>query len=95
MGVLVVIFVAAFSLDAIDEGPVALVGHLAPALVLLVVVMLAWRWDLVGAIAFAALAIAYAAMNWGNLNWIAAISGPLAAAGLLFLLSWFARKSAG
>ena len=79
IAILVVLFMAAFAQDAIDEGPRALTLHLLPALALLIVVVIAWRWELVGAIVFTALAMWYASMNWGNVGWIVTISGPLAA----------------
>lgn len=87
LAVVVSFFVGIFALDAIDEGLVALLVHLVPAMLLLLVVGLSWRWEWVGAAAFTALAVVYAVLvrRW---DWILVLSCPLAAAGLLYLLSW-------
>ena len=63
--------------------------HLIPAAFVLAVVVLAWRWPLLGAAGFLAAAALYA---WtaprGHLDWIAVISGPLTVVGVLYLWSW-------
>jgi hypothetical protein len=43
LGIAVVLFIGAFSLDALDEGLAALLIHLIPASVLLAAVAFAWR----------------------------------------------------
>lgn len=55
LGFVVAAFFAAFALDAAGEGPAAFLRHLTPALVLLAVVAIAWRWPAVGGVAFVAL----------------------------------------
>ena len=94
-GLAVVGFLALFALDAFTEGqplPLAIGGaivHLIPAAIVLAVVVLAWRWPLLGAAGFLAAAALYA---WiaprGHLDWIAVISGPLTIVGVLYLWSW-------
>jgi hypothetical protein len=90
LGIAVVLFIGAFSLDALDEGLVALLIHLIPASVLLAAVAFAWRWEWVGATVFIGLASYYAGIA-GRWDWILVISGPLAVSGLLYLLSWRGR----
>jgi hypothetical protein len=85
-------FLTIFALDAFDEGlplPAAIgtaAVHLIPAAIVLAMVVLAWRWPLVGAMGFLAAAALYA---WiaptGRFDWIAVISGPLALVGAGFL----------
>jgi hypothetical protein len=93
-GLLVAGFLALFALDAFNESHSfvaalpAFAVHLIPSLLVLTVVVTAWRFEGIGAIAFIALAILYAIMVRGRLDWIAAISGPLALVGVLFLVSW-------
>jgi hypothetical protein len=87
LGILVAVFIGAFALDAVDEGIVAFLIHLAPSILLLLVVAVAWRWEWIGAAAFIGLALLYGA-NAPRWDWILVISGPLAAVGLLYLLSW-------
>jgi hypothetical protein len=94
LGILTGLFLGLFALDAFSEGkPLALslpdfIIHVAPAAVLLAVVALAWRWAWVGAAAFLGLALAYAASNMSQPDWILTISGPLAIVGALFFWSW-------
>jgi hypothetical protein len=90
LGIAVVLFIGAFSLDALNEGFVALLIHLVPALVLLVAVAFACRWEWIGAAVFIGLASYYAGIA-GRLDWILVISGPLVVAGILYLLSWRRR----
>jgi len=93
-GLLVAAFLALFALDAFNESSSfvaalpAFAIHLMPSLLVLAVVVIAWRFEWIGAIAFIALAILYAMMVRGRLDWIVAISGPLALVGVLFLVSW-------
>jgi hypothetical protein len=93
-GLLVATFLALFALDAFNETS-SFVGalptfaiHLIPSLLVLMVVAIAWRFEWIGAIAFIALAVLYAVMARGRLDWIAVISGPLVLVGVLFLVSW-------
>lgn len=90
LGIAVVVFIGAFSLDALDEGFAALLIHLIPASVLLAAVAFAWRWEWIGAAVFIGLASYYAGIA-GRWDRILVISGPLAVAGVLYLLSWRSR----
>ena len=95
LGILTVVFVAMFALDAFEPGAPALVAaadvgvHLLPAILLAGLVTVSFRWPLAGAIGFLALAVLYAtALARGRLDWILVISGPLAVVGALFMASW-------
>ena len=87
-GILVVLFAGVFALDALHEGLVAFLIHLVPALFLALIVALAWRWQLVGAIAFTALGLLYGATTLDRPDWILTIAGPLVLVGTLYLWSW-------
>jgi hypothetical protein len=94
LGMAVSAFLGLFALDAFSGGkPIvqALVDftiHLAPALLLLAIVIVAWRWEWLGGIAFIGLAVAYGLMvNWRT-DWMLVIAGPLVVVGLLYLWSW-------
>jgi hypothetical protein len=98
LGVLVCIFLSVFALDAFDAStsfsqavPDFLI-HLAPTVVLLGVVALSWRWQWIGALVFIALAVGYAYLARRHVAWIATVSGPLLAVGILFLFSWIHRQ---
>ena len=97
LGTLVSAYLALFALDAfgarsVVEALPAFLVHLAPAALVLAIVALAWRWPVIGAIVFAALAAAYA-FTARRLDWIVAISGPLFIVALLFAWSWWYGRS--
>lgn len=93
------VFLSLFALDVFGQGYgfwgtiLALLIHLVPTGIVLVVLAVAWRWERVGAILFMALGIWYLLTSWGQLHWSAyvVISGPLFLVGVLFLASWLNR----
>lgn len=101
LGIVLSAFLALFALDAFAPGkPIgrALVEfalHLIPAAVVLTVVLVAWRRPWVGGAAFLLLAVAYAVAVGFRVSWVMAISGPLLAAGLLFLWSGWVQNHVG
>jgi len=100
--ILFALFSSVFALDvfgqkkAFLETLAALVLHLVPTFLVVVLLVLAWRWELIGVVVFAGLAIAYVGLLWGRFPWVtyAAISGPLLLVSVLFLLSWRQRVRA-
>ena len=94
LGILLSAFLAMFALDVFNEGKTLnealpdLAIHLLPATLLLIIVAASWRWEWVGGIVFAVLAVTYAASVRGRLDAILVISGPLLIVGVLFLWSW-------
>jgi len=98
LSLLFVAFLSLFALDVFSEYsgwavvlPLAI--HLIPSLVLFVAVLVAWKYDWVGAtifIGFAAFYVYTAGFNrpW---SWYASISGPSAIVGILFILSWIQK----
>jgi hypothetical protein len=96
LGILFAIFISVFALDVFGQGysfaqvVLALGMHLIPTGILLVVLMLAWRWEWIGGILFPGLGIWYLVMAWGKFHWSVylTISGPLILVGILFLINW-------
>lgn len=94
LGILVSLFLGLFALDAFSEGKSFVRAlpdfamHLLPALVLLVIVGLSWRWEWVGGLGFTGLAATYAYLARSHPAWIVVISGPLLIVGILFWRSW-------
>ncbi len=96
LGILFAAFLSLFALDVFNEGygpgetVIALVMHLVPTFVVVAALVIAWRWEWVGAVLFFGLAIFYVAMAWGQFPPVTylTISGPLFLTGLLFLLNW-------
>lgn len=99
LGLAVAVFIGLFALDAFrpgrppSEGIPDFVIHLLPAIVLLVVVALAWRRPWLGGVVFLLLALVYAISAPARPDWILAIAGPLMLVGLLFLWSWHQHPS--
>ncbi len=90
------LFFAAFARDAFRPGSgvvIASLVHLLPAAVVGLAVAAGWRSPALGAVAFAALAIAYLVIAVEHLDWVAVISGPLAVTAFLFAVS-AARRTA-
>jgi hypothetical protein len=98
LGILVCLFLGLFSLDAFGPGKTFAQAiadfaiHLAPALILLAVVVVAWRWEWVGALVFTGGAVGYAFIARTHVSWIPIIAGPLLIVGILFFWSWIRRR---
>ena len=102
LGILVSVFVGVFALDAFSAAkPILEVLpdffiHLIPALTLLALVIVSWRREWIGGLAFIGLAAMYGAtVGRGHPDWVLAISGPLLIVGALFLWSWQHRRLVG
>ena len=101
LGILISIFVSLFALDVFGEGYstvetiVALVMHLIPTFVILIVLGIAWRWEWIGGFLFVALGVLYITLFWepSNLPAYLVISGPLFLTGILFLLDGCYRSA--
>ena len=97
--ILFAVFVSLFALDVFGEGYgfwgtiLALLIHLIPTGVILIVLAISWRWEWVGGILFIALGVLYMVMFRGRAHWSAylVISGPLFLVGVLFLINWLYR----
>jgi len=92
--VLLAVFLSIFALDVFSEGYgfgetiLALLIHLVPTLIVVIALLIAWRWEWIGAILFIALALFYLISSGGE-SWI--ITGPLLLIGILFLFNWIYR----
>ena len=94
-----VLFLSLFALDVFDQyaGMSALLPlfmHLLPALGLLIVTAIAWKFEWVGALVFLGFAVLYVwdagmARPW---SWYATIAAPSALVGILYLISWSQRR---
>lgn len=67
---------------------------LIPNFVLILILIVAWKHEWIGTIAFTLAGIAYILMFWGRFPVVTylTISGPLFLIGLLFWLNWMKRK---
>jgi len=89
------VFLSLFALDVFNEGYgfwktlLALLIHLVPVYVVLAVLAVAWRWEWIGAMGFAALAVWYVKGVWRrHPDWVVSIAGPLAVIAVLFFINW-------
>jgi len=97
--IIFVLFISLFALDIFEMNLgfwgtiVGLFMHLIPSILLAIAIVLAWRWEWIGAAAFAGWAVYYVAafrgFDWGIYAMIAGI--PLVIA-ILFLVDWIYRK---
>lgn len=96
-------FLGVFALDVFQPGVSflqavpALLMHLLPTVLVLVLLALSWRRQWLGGLVFIALGVLYVAwasskpfFGWGP---VLAIAGPLVLAGVLFLLDWRHRAT--
>jgi hypothetical protein len=95
-----ILFLGLFALDVFegDQSLIKKLGgfliHLIPNFVLIVILIVAWKYEWVGTIAFTLVGIAYIIMFWGRfpVATYLIISGPLFFIAVLFWLNWANRK---
>ncbi len=108
LSILFIIFLALFSLDVFDlqldfwQTIVGLFMHNIPALILLIVLIISWKYEIVGGIAFILAGLLYIVLlainsiingfEWYYLTWPLPISGPAILIGILFLINWRIKK---
>ena len=64
LGIWAALFLAVFALAAIGEGLSAFLLHAVPALLVLLVVAVSWRWEWVGGSVFITLAVLWVLPRW-------------------------------
>jgi hypothetical protein len=100
--------VSLFALDSFDHGTfgeqiLSFLMHMIPSFVLIIILAIAWKWELIGGLLYILLGIGLSPfiythnyrMNhsvWMSLEVIALITFPFILAGVLFLLSYFRDK---
>ncbi|HLD72516.1 MAG TPA: hypothetical protein VJA23_02940 [Candidatus Nanoarchaeia archaeon] len=104
LSILFILFLALMSLDVLEMqlgfwGTVlGLLMHNLPALILLVVLLISWKYEIVGGIAFILAGLWYIILvfrnpfEWYFLAWVMQISGIAFLIGYLFLLNWVRKK---
>jgi hypothetical protein len=106
LSIVFIAFLSLFALDVFDEHlglwrtVLALTMHLIPSFVLIAVLVLAWRWEWIGAALYAAAGLLY--VGWVvsmsrpvpaaiRLIWVLTIAGPAFVIAGLFLANWLKR----
>ncbi|MCD6577862.1 hypothetical protein J7L48_00115 [bacterium] len=93
-------FISIFALDIFSENftfwmtVLALLIHLIPTYIVIIIIFIAWKWERIGAILFCGLSVFYIVWTWGKFVFLAYlfISGPLVIISILFLLDWTVNK---
>ena len=99
LGILFTLFTSIFALDVLNgqnsfwENLLALIYHLIPStFIVLIALVLAWKWEWIGGIAFIFLPILYVVWVWGRTPfWIfqaLIICTPLLIISILFFINW-------
>ena len=93
IGILAILFISLFALDAFQEGvPLTkilldLVLHLIPSMVLVIFLIIAWKYEIVGGFLFVVISFVPFFLS-RNLLWVNAIlCAPFLLTGILFLMS--------
>src|SRR5690554_6352155 len=94
------VFLSLFALDVFSESHssgeilLGLLIHLIPVYLVIIVLVVAWRWEWIGAALCILLAVFYLVETWGKEHWTAyvTISGSLALIGILFLFNWIYKS---
>ena len=99
LGMLFALFISIFALDSFGESipfPEAVIGfliHLAPTYIMIAILLIAWKWRVVGGTLFILAGVSY--IIWmHNPHWAAflLISGPPILIGILFIAIHFSSK---
>jgi len=96
------LFISLFALDVFSEGRgfwntlLALLMHLIPTYLILVVLAVSWRREFIAGILFPLLGVLYIAWAWNKpfavWSTLLLMAGPLVLTGALFLLNWYYRS---
>ena len=105
MSILFILFLALFSLDVFEMklgfwGTIlGLFIHNIPSLVLLIVLLISWKHEIVGGVAFILAGLLFIVsvltknpFEWYMLSWILQISGVAFLVGILFIVGWRKKK---
>lgn len=92
--------VSLFAMDAFNEDLgfwktlAALAVHLVPTLFILAVILVAWKYEWLGAFVFLLLGVLYVGSRQADALTYLVIAGPLFLTGTLFLFSWLQQRHA-
>ena len=108
--ILAIAFISLFAGDAFEHGDTiweklgSFLMHLIPSFILTIVLIIAWKWELIGGLIFAAIGLGFSPyifihnynMNHSvglSLAIVLAINMPFVVVGILFLLSHRMKKN--
>ncbi|MCA1902004.1 MAG: hypothetical protein LDL53_07270 [Candidatus Hydrogenedens sp.] len=108
LSVFFILFLAMFSLDIFEmnldfwDTLLGLFMHNIPSIILSIILVISWKYEIVGGIAYILAGLLYIALlvkasitsgfQIYYLIWIVMISGPAFVVGFFFILCWFSKK---
>jgi hypothetical protein len=105
LAIIFILFLMIFSFDVFEPGltawqiAIALFMHNLPSLLLAIVLIISWKHEIVGGIAYILAGLLYivfiftrSKLEWYMLYWFAMISVPAFLIGALFLIGWYKKK---
>lgn len=109
LSILFICFLALFSLDVFEPGKsieeilLGLLMHNIPSIIMIVLLVIAWRKEIVGAVSYFGEGLLYiglvtfrvinSELQWYlAITWSLTIAGPAFIIGVLFLISWKKRN---
>jgi hypothetical protein len=107
--ILAILFISVFAFDVFEPGLTfwqqmgALFMHLIPSFILLALLVVSWKWELIGGIIFTLIGLAFSPfiflhnyrMNhsvWMSIGILFAINMPFVLVGVLFMVSHHQKK---
>ncbi len=106
LSIILIIFYALFSLDIVTSDlsvEMIIIGlflHNIPTLILLIALIISWRYEIVGGVVFILASLLYViviftgSLPWNHvLLWSLIVAGPAFLIGALFLANWLRKKS--
>lgn len=108
LAILFILFLAMFSLDVFESASsfseilIGLFMHNILVFILLIILIISWKYELVGAIVFILAGLLYITwllinpkLEWYMLFWALQIAGPAFLVGILFYMNWKQKKKLG
>ena len=94
--ILFALFVSIFAIDVFNETQgfgntvFALVMHLIPTIIIIITLIISWKWEWIGGILYFVFALVYVLNSWGRfpISVYFIISGPMVIISVLFFLNW-------
>jgi len=109
LSIIFILFLTLFSLDIFDMklgfwGTVlGLLIHNIPTFILLFVLLISWKYEIVGGIVFILAGIFYIIMilinqmrnsfEWYMISWSLIVAGPAFFIGILFIINWLRKRN--
>lgn len=98
--ILFALFISLFAFDVFDgnhplsEMLLAFLIHLIPTFLIILILVISWKWEWTGGITFILLSIAYVVWAWGRFPFSVylIICGPMLFISILFFMNWKFRS---